>query len=100
MKMITVTSHNSQTRGSNAVDIEFTIIEPVGMTFIQSLIKLAVNIGVKTWDNLPLVLQVDFFGQDNDGDYIGPAVEDLAKFICVKIIDLKKSMLTKVIICH
>lgn len=89
MKMITVTSHNSQTRGSNAVDIEFTIIEPVGMTFIQSLIKLAVNIGVKTWDNLPLVLQVDFFGQDNDGDYIGPAVEDLAKFICVKIIDLK-----------
>lgn len=89
MKMKVVTANNSRTRGTNAIDIELTIVEPIGMTFVQSLVALAKQNNIKSWDHLPFVLRIDFFGTLEDGSYADPMAKNLTKFMCVKFIDLK-----------
>lgn len=89
MKMKVVTANNSRTRGTNAIDIELVIVEPIGMTFVQSLVALAKMNGIKTWDHVPFVLRIDFFGTLMDGSYADPMERNLTKFMCVKFIDLK-----------
>lgn len=89
MKVKVVTANNSRTRGSNAIDVELTITEPIGMTFLNNLVKLANEIDVKTWDHIPFVIRIDFFGTLEDGSY---ATDTMPKFMCVKFIDLKISL--------
>ena len=95
MKMKVVTANNSRTRGTNAIDIELVIVEPIGMTFVQSLVALAKSNGIKTWDHVPFVLRIDFFGTLENGSYAPSPDPNLTKFMCVKFIDLKINLSAK-----
>lgn len=54
-------------RGTNAVLINFKIIEPNGFTLLERLIRTAADLGFETHHELVYVMQIDFVGYDNDG---------------------------------
>ena len=90
-KMRTVIGMNAQTRGSNVIEIEFVIIEPIGMTFLERMIDVAAGYKVFSWDQLPLVLQIDFFANADASDnmYKTGLIDDQTKRIVIKLISCK-----------
>ena len=94
-KMVTVIGQNAKTRGTNAVTIEFTIYEPISATLIERFVALARENNIQSWVEMPLVLQIDFFVQNENGTYGETPIEGLTKFFCVKIIDLKLAITNK-----
>lgn len=89
LKMKTVIGLNSNNKGTNAIDVEFTVHEPLGASFLENLVAVARDAGIKMWDQMPLVLQIDFFAIESDGSYAPNPIPKLTKYICVKIIDIK-----------
>lgn len=87
-KMTTVVGFNSRSRGSNAIDISFTIYETYGMTLIERLLAIATQAGIKAWTEMPLVLEIDFFANSDDGQSLG-LIRNQRKLICVKLLDCK-----------
>jgi len=88
-KMSTVIGLNSGNKGTNAIDMEFTVHEPLGASFLENLVSVAQEAGVKMWDQMPLVLQIDFFAINPDGSYAPNPIPDITKYVCIKIIDIK-----------
>lgn len=92
-KMTTVIGFNSRSRGSNAIDITFNIYETYGMTLIEKLLAIATEAGIGAWSEMPLVLQLDFFANNDQGVSTGSIVEH-RKLICVKLLDCKIKITT------
>lgn len=88
LKLVTVIGHNARSRGTNAVTIEFTVKEPMGMSFLEKLVSIAKRIGIRGWDQMPLVLQIDFFGVNPDGSYAEGPIQGLTKYICIKVTEI------------
>lgn len=88
-KMVTVIGVGTETKGTNSIQIEFTIIEPLSASFLERLVNLARENDIQAWIEMPLILQIDFFGQNEDGTYAETPLEGLSKFICVKLSDLR-----------
>jgi len=63
----TIISLNAGKRGTNAVAIDFDIIEPYGITLIDRIIALAKQLGISNYLELPYLLQIDFIGYTDDG---------------------------------
>ena len=89
--MTTVVGLNSRTRNSNAVEINFTLIEPYGFTFINKLLKVAASVGAKNWFQIPFMLQIDFLGNNDEGEVIHP-IPDTTKLIPIKLIGCKSKV--------
>lgn len=87
-KMNCVIGHNSKSRGSNAIDINFTVVEPMGMTLLDKILEVADQANIRQWDQMPFVIQIDFFANDADGGLVTP-IPGATKRICVKIIDIQ-----------
>ena len=87
-KMNCVIGHNAKTRGSNAIDITFTVVEPLGMTLLDKILQVADQAGIRQWDQMPFVIQIDFFANEESGRLATP-VPGATKRICVKIIDMQ-----------
>lgn len=94
LRMKTVVGMNSQTRGTNAVEISFNIIEPYGMTLLDRMIDAAKQVGSKNYLEQPYLLQIDFFGSDALGETHTP-IPTLSKRIPVKFVALKIKVGTK-----
>lgn len=92
LKMTTIIGLNSQNKGTNAITVEFTVSEPLGASFLENLVSVAAEAGIKMWDQMPLLLQVDFFAINPDGTYAPNPIPNLTKYMCVKIIDIKISI--------
>lgn len=89
LKMLTVIGYNSRTRGSNAVEISFTIVEPYSIKFLDKILKVAKSADIRAWDQMPFVLKIDFFANtEQEGPLPDPIIE-LSKRICIKIIDVR-----------
>lgn len=88
-KMLTVIGYNSRTRGSNAVEISFTLIEPYSIQFLDNILKVARAEGIKVWDQMPFVIKIDFFANTTENGPLGDPITELSKRICVKIIDVR-----------
>jgi hypothetical protein len=89
LKMLTIIGYNSRTRGSNVIEINFTIIEPYSIKFLDNILQIANSEGIRAWDQMPFVLKIDFFANsEKDGPLNNPIIE-LGKYICIKIIDIK-----------
>lgn len=88
LKMTTVIGYNSRSRGSNVIDLNFTIVEPYGMTIIERLLKVSEDYDIKRWDHMIFMLQIDFFANDDQGIIVGP-ISDQIKYIPIRIVDLK-----------
>lgn len=91
LKMTTVVGLNSRSRNTNAIDLNFTLIEPYGFTFINRLLKVAAEAGAKTWFDLPFMIQLEFFGNNDIGDIVHP-IPGTTKRIPIKIIGCKSKV--------
>lgn len=84
LEIETVIGLNATSRNTNAIKIEFTIIEPYGLTLIERLIKSAEKEGSKNYLDMPYLLEIDFFAQNDAGEIVGK-LADITKYIPIKI---------------
>lgn len=94
LKMNTIIGYNSRTRASNVVDINFTIVEPYSITFLNKIIRIARDNDIRAWDQMPFLLQIDFFANTEEGPR-GSPIDELSKRIVIKIIDIKIKLTSK-----
>ena len=88
LKFTTIIGLNARTRGTNVVEVHFTILEPYGITLMNRLLAVADTLKAKNWDQLPFMLQIDFYGNSDEGQPLGPITEQ-TKFIPIKLINCK-----------
>lgn len=92
LRMQTIVGMNDRTRSTNAIELSFSIIEPMGMTLLDRIISASSGdtspIGSKNYMMQPYLLQIDFFGADNIGDITAP-IPELRKRIAIRIIEMK-----------
>ena len=67
LKMTTVMGMNARTKGTNSIDMSFTIIEPYGISLVDRLMKTTINLNppLPNYTAVPYLLQIDFFGSDD-----------------------------------
>ena len=67
-KMETVIGYNANQKGTNAVTLEFTIIEPYGMTLLDRIMDIQTKeMGARNYLSMPYLLELNFFGADDSG---------------------------------
>ena len=84
-KMSGVIGLNSRSRSSNIITLDFNIVEPYGITFLNRLLAVAKELGVQSWHEMPFVMQIDFYGNDDSGAPINP-IPGQSKIIPFKLI--------------
>ena len=84
----TVIAPNDVSRNTNAIDVNFTIIEPYGFTLMERLLRVADALKSKNYLDMPYLLQIDFFAMDDAGNIVG-SISDLKKRIPIKIIKME-----------
>jgi hypothetical protein len=90
LRMSTIIGMNSDTRGTNAIDLSFTIIEPYGLTLLDRIIEVSLDkkVDSKNYLQQPYLLQVDFYGADELGKLHTP-IPELQKRIPIKLLEMK-----------
>ena len=107
LKMNTVVNVTSRSRSSNLIECSFTLIEPLGFTFINRLIEAAQRVNdAGNYLLMPYVLQIDFFGY-KDGELVvdqqpviggqsaPKSLSGLTKIIPINLIELKSRVTTR-----
>lgn len=88
LKFTTVVGLNSRSRNTNAIEMSFTLIEPYGVTLLNRLLSVADEFKTKSWMQIPFLMQIDFFGNSDQGRLLTP-IPDQTKYIPVRIIGCK-----------
>ena len=93
----TVIGLNKKSKGTNMIEGEFTIIEPYGVTLIDSLLMASGSSGeFKNYLQQPYMLELNFTGYDDNGNPIGRQYANIfRKRFPIKIIECKFSVGTK-----
>lgn len=87
LSMTTIVGMTSRSKNSNVINLDFTVIEPYGMTLINKLIALGEVVGVEgNHLKIPYLLQIDFFGYDNEGT--PQKIQNITKTIPIQITTL------------
>ena len=93
LSMETITGMNAQSKGTNAIDISFTLVEPYGFTLINRLLDISKEMDQPNYLTNPYVIQIDFFGNNDEGAPLNPLTDQqgraMTKFIPCKIIEMK-----------
>ena len=84
LELESVIGLNAQSRNSNAIYYNFTLVEPYGFTLLDRIISLCNDIGAKNYLDMPYMLQIDFFGIDDTGKITG-MIKDTTKRIPIRI---------------
>ena len=88
LKMKTIIGLNAESGASNAIEINFTILEPYGMTLLDRILDINnTELDAANYLEMPYLLEINFFGVDDDGQ-LG-LIPDTTKFIPIKIIGFK-----------
>lgn len=88
LKIKTIIGLNSTSAASNAIEINFSIIEPYGMTLLDRILDINNDeLDAKNYLEMPYLLEINFFGNDDDGN--PQIIPDTTKFIPIKIIGFK-----------
>lgn len=90
LRMSTIIGMNAETRGTNAIDLSFTIIEPYGLTLLDRIIDVSMDkkVDSKNYLQQPYLLQIDFYGSDALGKMHTP-IPELQKRIPIKLLEMK-----------
>lgn len=91
LNMTTVIGMSEHNRSTNAIDISFTLIEPYGMTFLDRLLDASAAVFSSNYLENPYLLQIDFFGMDDDGNIQQP-IPNITKRIPIKILTMDIKM--------
>lgn len=94
LTMTTVIGVGETNRSTNAVDIKFTIIEPYGLTLLDRIVDASRQLGIDNYLQNPYMLQIDFYGCDDDGNIISP-IPNITKNIPIQIRTCTASVTTK-----
>jgi len=87
-KLSTLIGLNSNARGTNLVNMSFTIIEPYGMTLMDRILDINVNeLGAKNYLDNPYLIELNFFGMSDDG--IPTLIAGQTKWFPIKLTGLK-----------
>ena len=87
LNITTIIAPNDVSRNTNAIECNFTLIEPYGFTLMERLLKVADAVKSGNYMDMPYLLQIDFFGMDDTGK-IATNLVDQRKRIPIKIIKL------------
>jgi hypothetical protein len=87
-KMESIVGLNAESRGSNALSMNFTIIEPYGVTLLERLFILAQKLKIQNWTEMVFLIQIDFIGWDDKGKVHAPVSEVPSKYFPIKIISI------------
>jgi hypothetical protein len=88
LKFQTVIGLNGQSRGTNAITFDFTIIEPYGMTLLDRIMDVNIkDLQGKNYLDMPYLLEVNFFGYDDNGK--SQKVSELTKWFPIKLTSFK-----------
>lgn len=90
----TIVGLNDMSRNTNAVEIDFTIIEPYGFTLVERILRVADSLQSKNYLDMPYLLQIDFFAIDDAGNLLG-SINDLKKRIPIKLMQMDMRITTK-----
>lgn len=85
LNMTTVIGAGESNRATNAIDIKFTLIEPYGLTLLDRLLAASDAILSSNYLANPYLLQIDFFGTDDDGNVKHP-IPNISKRIPINIL--------------
>jgi len=88
LKLNTVIGHNDRSRGSNVIDLNFTILEPLSVSFVERLLKVAKELGIPSWDQMFFMIQIDFFANTDDGNMVN-LLPGQTKYLPIKILDMQ-----------
>jgi hypothetical protein len=88
LKMTTVVGLNAMSRGSNAIQLNFTVIEPYGLTLLDRIMDAAEEVGSKNYLTQPYMLEIDFYGSDDLGQASSP-IHNLRKRIPIQLLEMK-----------
>lgn len=92
VRFTTIIGLNKNSKSSNAIDGEFTVIEPYGVTLVDALIEHSANSGT-TYTSNPYLLELNFTGYDDNGIAIRRSEANLfRKRFPIKIVDCKISV--------
>jgi hypothetical protein len=87
LRMNTVVGQTLRNRQSNMVDCTFTVIEPLGFTFINRLVTMSTRIGNRDWVQDPYMLQIDFYSSDIPG-----IIPGTTKYLPVSLVQIKSRL--------
>ena len=95
VKFSTSVAQGQSVRHSNAVVGEMVVVEPVGLSLIDSLVAASINVNTKTIDNWtqhPYLLELNFKGWDDAGNPIPSKLSNIyKKRFPIKITSIKVS---------
>ena len=92
LKFESVIGVNARSRNSNVITFEFTVIEPFGISLMDRLLAVAGSLNADNWQEMLFTLQVDFFGNSDNGEPVNP-IPNQTKNFQIKLIgcDIKAS---------
>lgn len=95
-KMSSYINTTARNKNSNLIECSFTLIEPLGFTFINRLIQAAqlVNGPQGNYIKMPYLLQIDFFGH-KDGNISTAPIPGLTKMIPITLVEMKSRVTSK-----
>jgi hypothetical protein len=79
-KLESVIGLNAQSRSSNVITVEFTIVEPFGISLMDRLLSVADSLGADNWHEMVFTLKVDFYGNSDDGEPVNPVAGQTKHF--------------------
>ena len=83
LKFTSVIGLNSQSRGTNVVNLDFTIIEPMGLSLMDRLLATTKELSNEVYFASCYVIQIDFF--DSEAGMLA----DLRKYIPIRFTDMR-----------
>ena len=86
-KLSSVIGLNAVNRGSNAVNLQFSLIEPYGLSFLNRLLDTATRLNIPNYLDVPYLLEISFYGADDDGMYA--KLSGQTKLIPIRILGIK-----------
>ena len=91
LSLTTIIGLNARSRESNAIDLNFNIVEPYGCSLLDKLIEVTQRLVTGSADKgnyltMPYMLQIDFFGYDDKGS---PQKINHTKYLPIKLIEMK-----------
>lgn len=94
LRMTTMIGINEQTRATNALSMNFTLVEPYGLTFLDRLLEASIAIGSENYLQNAYLLQIDFFGNNEEGVPVHP-LPNMTKRIPIKILTCNAKVSTR-----
>ena len=92
--MLSVVAPSDANQSSNNTEIHFKIIEPYGISLIDRLVLACGDIGIPNYAAAPFMLQIDFFGSNDNGELVHPILGQ-TKYLPITLTDMQITLSAK-----